>query len=97
MKSLQIMNAVLAATGAAIGLVLAVVCAIYWAHLDAAPKIRAELPLLVAATGVFLALMAGGLLAFVGHRRQWPLRWGLQALPPLSLAGIAMFFSTLSF
>lgn len=95
MKQLQILNAVLAATGAAIGLILAVVCVLYAAYLDAAPKIRAELPLLLAATGAFLGLMAAGLLAFLGHRRHWGLRWGLQALPPLCLAGIATLLSNI--
>lgn len=95
MKQLQILNAVLAATGAAFGVVLAVVCVIYAVYLDTAPRLQAEMPLLLTATGSFLALMAAGGLAFLGHRRAWNLRWLVQLLPALPLAGIVAFLASL--
>lgn len=90
MKHLQILNAVLAAAGAAMGLVLAVVCLIYSVYLDSEPRLRAEMPLLLTFTGAFVALLLAGGLAYLGQRQQWNLRWLLQVLPLAPLAGIVL-------
>ncbi|MBI3171313.1 MAG: hypothetical protein HYZ32_01810, partial [Hydrocarboniphaga effusa] len=87
MKHLQILNAVLLATGAVMALVLAVVCLIYSVYLDSEPRLRAEMPLLLTFTALFAALMLAGGLAFFGQHRQWRLRWLLQGLPVLPLTG----------
>lgn len=88
MKHLQVLNAVLAAAGAAMALVLAVVCLIYSLYLDRQPQLRAEMPLLLTFTAVFAGLMLAAGLAFIAQRRQWSRRWLLQSLPLLALAGI---------
>lgn len=88
MKHLQILNAVLIAAGAAMALVLGVVCLIYSVYLDAVPRLRAEMPLLLTFTGTFFALMLASGLAFFAQRRRWRLRWLLQGLPVVPLAGI---------
>lgn len=95
MKYLQILNGALAALGAALGTVLAVVCLMYAVHLDSAPRLRDDMPMLLAATGAFVALGAVALGAFVGHRRSWRLRWALQALPFAALASLALIAAQL--
>lgn len=95
MKHLQVLNAVLMAAGAAMALVLAVVCLIYSVYLNSEPHLRAEMPLLLTFTAVFAALMLAGGLAFFGQRGQWRLRWLLQGLPVLALAGIALVLAGL--
>jgi Ca2+/Na+ antiporter len=95
MKHLQILNAVLLAVGAAIGLVLGVVCLIYTVYLDSAPRLRAEMPLLLAFTAAFATLMLAAALAFFGHRRRWHARWLLQCLPVLPLAAIILILVNL--
>ena len=59
-------------------LLLAVVCLLYAIYLDASPKMREELPTLVAATGLFglLALLSAG--AFWGLQRAAAWRWAAQ-------------------
>lgn len=91
MKYLQIANAAVLALGAAMGLILAVVCVLYGANLGTHPELRAELPALLRVTGLFLALGTAAGVAFLGQRRRWPGRWLLQALPGAPLAGLALF------
>ena len=95
MKHLQILNAVLLAFGAAMGLILAVVCVLYGAHVGSEPQLRADLPGLFVLTGLFLGLGLAGGAAFLGHRRQWPGHWLLQALPLAPIAGLGIFLVSL--
>lgn len=95
MKYLQITNAVVLALGAAMGVILAVVCVLYGANLGEQPDLREELPRLLLVTVLFLALGAAGGLAFLGQRRGWPGRWLLQALPLAPAVGLALFVAGL--
>jgi hypothetical protein len=95
MKHLQIFNAAVLAFGAAMGLIMAVVCVLYGAHVGAEPQLRGDLPQLYLVTGLFLGLGGAGALAFFGHRRHWPGRWLLQALPAAPVAGLGLFLVSL--
>lgn len=94
MKHLQILNLTLAAIAATFAVVLAVVCVLYAANYDAAPKIARELPRLFAVT-VWFALFAGAaLLAWWARHRQKTWAWWPQmALAP---AAAAVFFGITS-
>ena len=91
MKGLQILNAAVLITGAVMAINLAVVCLLYGVHVDAAPRLGADLPRLYTLTALFAALGLTGAGAFFGHRRHWPLRWVLQGLPIVPVLGIAAF------
>lgn len=95
MKALQILNAAALITGAAMALNLAVVCVLYLANVGSEPRIAADLPGLYALTGLFAALGGAGAAAFFAHRRQWPARWLLQALPVAPVLGLAAFLAGL--
>ena len=95
MKHLQILNAVLLAFGLAMGIILAVVCILYGTHVGSEPQLRADLPGLLVLTGLFLGLGLAGGATFLGHRRQWPGRWLLQALPLVPVAGLGIFLASL--
>lgn len=92
MKYLQIVNAAVWALGAAMALVLAVVCILYAANLDAAPQLRADLPRLLKLTGLFALFGAAGAAPFFAHRRGWPGRWLLQVAPLPALGTVVLFF-----
>lgn len=91
MKYLQILNAALLAFGAAMGVILAVVCLLYGAHLDSEPQLRGQLPALFLVTGLFLGLGVAAGVALLAHRRRWPGRWLLQGLPLAPVAGLGVF------
>lgn len=91
MKYLQILNLAVLALGAALSLVLAVVCLLYGVHLDLQPRLRSDLIGLLILTGWFAGFGMAGALAFFGHRGRWLLRWPLQALPLAPFAGILLF------
>lgn len=91
MKYLQILNAAVLAFGAAMGIILGVVCVLYLAHAGSQPQLRSDLPALYVVTGLFLALAVAAAGAFFGHRRRWPGRWLLQGLPLAPIAGLAAF------
>lgn len=95
MKYLQITNAAVLAFGLAMGLILAVVCLLYGAHVGHEPQLRSDLPRLFALTGLFLGLGGAGGVAFLAHRRQWTGRWLLQALPLAPVAGLGLFLISL--
>lgn len=95
MKYLQILNASVLAFGAAMGMILAVVCLLYGVHLEDAPQLRAQMPRLLTATGLFLALGVAGGASFLGQRRGWPGRWLLQATPLAPVAGLGLFLLSL--
>jgi hypothetical protein len=95
MKYLQILNAVLGALGASMGVVLAVVCLFYWIYLDLDPALRGQMPPLMLATGAFTLLALAGIGAFAAHRRDWAGRWLLQLGPLLSLGVLVVFFARL--
>jgi hypothetical protein len=90
-KYLQILNLAVLALGAALALVMAVVCLLYGVHLDTEPRLRQEFTGLLTLTAGFAGFGAAGALAFFGHRGRWMLRWPLQALPLAPLAGILLF------
>ncbi len=91
MKYLQVLNAAVLITGAVMAINLGVVCLLYGVHLESEPKLGADLPGLYALTGLFTSLGLAGAAAFLGHRRQWPARWLLQALPVVPIVGILAF------
>lgn len=95
MKQLQILNAVIAAAGAAMALILAVVCLIYAVYREEQPRLQAEMPLLLTFTAVFALLMLAGGLAFAAQQRRWNSRWLLQVLPALPLAGMVLILVNL--
>ena len=95
MKHLQIFNAVLLATGAALGLVLAVVCLIYSFYLDGEPRLQADMPALLSLTGGFTGLAVTAALAFRGHQQQWTWRWLAQASPLIPVLGITIYLANL--
>jgi H+/Cl- antiporter ClcA len=94
-RYLQILNAVLLALGSVMGLILAVVCLLYGVHVAGEPRLADELPRLFVLTGLFAGVAGAGGLALLAHRREWMLRWPLQALPLAPLAGILMFVLSL--
>lgn len=95
MKYLQILNAGVLIAGAVMALNLAVVCLLYLAHVTSEPRLAGDLPRLYALTGLFAGLGVAGGAAFLGHRRAWSLRWLLQGLPLLPIAGLAIFLAGL--
>lgn len=95
MKYLQILNGALAAMGAALGTVMGVVCLMYAAHLEGEPRLRADLPMLLAATGLFLGLGLVAGAALMAHRRAWAGRWLVQALPLLAIGLLAVLVGEL--
>jgi cytochrome bd-type quinol oxidase subunit 2 len=95
MKYLQIANAAVLVIGAVMALNLAVVCLLYGVHTDTEPRLAHDLPRLYQLTGLFTALAFAGAAAFFGHRRLWPARWLLQALPAVPVLGIALFLAGL--
>lgn len=95
MKYLQITNAAVLVFGSAMGLILAVVCLLYGAHVGHEPQLRGDLPHLFALTGLFVALGGAGGIAFLAHRRGWTGRWLLQALPLAPIAGLGVFLLSL--
>jgi hypothetical protein len=94
-KYLQILNASVLAFGAAMGLIMGVVCLLYAVNLELAPQLRAQMPSLLTVTTLFLGLAAASALAFMGQRRTWPGRWLLQALPLAPVAGLGLFLLSL--
>lgn len=95
MKYLQIVNAALVVVGAAMAVNLAVVCLLYAVNLDTEPRLADDLPRLFTVTGLFTALGVTGVGAFLAHRRAWPARWLLQALPAAPVLGLALFLAAL--
>lgn len=96
MKRVQVLNAVLLAAGAAMALVLSVVCLIYGFYVSSVPRLRVELEALLVLSAAFWAMAGGGALAFLGHRNRSAWRWLAQPLPLLPLAGIGAWLLTLN-
>lgn len=73
MKVLLYFNAVLAAFGAVMTVVLGVVCLLFGLYRDAAPQIGRGFPSLLLVTAAFVLLMAASGTATVGvwRRRRW--------------------------
>ena len=93
MKYLQILNAATLVTGAVMAVNLAVVCLLYAVHAGTEPRLAGDLPRLYVLTALFGALAAAGAAAFFAHRRHWPVRWLLQALPVMPVIGLATFLA----
>jgi hypothetical protein len=94
-KYLQILHAGIVIAGAMMALNLAVVCLLYAVNVDTEPRLADQLPRLFALTGLFAALGGSGVGAFLAHRRAWPARWVLQALPVAPVLGLAAFLAGL--
>ncbi len=92
MKPLQILNLTLAALAATLALVLGVVCILYGANLDAAPKLQRELPRLLAMTLMFTLLSAYAGLVWWAQRghKSWA-AWSQAALAPVLAAAYLAF------
>ncbi|NGY03509.1 hypothetical protein [Solimonas terrae] len=86
MKALNLFNAAMLALMASVALTLAVVCVLYAAHLDAAPRMRSEWYTVLKLTLVFAALTAIAGWAFWSH---WRLRAGRWFAEVTLLAGLA--------
>ena len=71
---------------------LAIVCLTFWVIMDEYPRLEAELPLLMAATGMFGVCAVLGGLGMWGHLRQTVWRWAPLCLFWLSLAGVGAYF-----
>lgn len=84
-------NGALALLGGAMALTLGVVCILYAAHLDAAPRMRAEWPLLVVSTLMFALLAFAGAAAFQGLRRNAGWKWWAQG-GVLAVIGLFVMF-----
>lgn len=95
MKLVQILNAATLAFGAAMGVILSVVCVMYLANVGEAPRLLSDLPPLLLLTGLFVALAAAGGAAFLAHRRGWAGRWLVQGLPLAPIAGLGAFLLSL--
>ena len=95
MKYLQILNAAVLITGAAMAINLAVVCLLYHVHVGETPRLAGDLPGLYALTGLFTGLGVAGAAAFLAQRRAWSARWIVQGLPLVPIAGIAIFLAGL--
>jgi hypothetical protein len=91
MKYLQILNAAVLITGAAMAINLAVVCLLYGVHVETTPRLGADLPRLYLLTALFTALALAGAGAFFAQRRQWFGRWVLQAAPLVPVFGLVAF------
>lgn len=91
MSGVQVFNGVVMAAGAALGLVLGVVCIIYLFYLGDAPQLRDEFPILVLLSGGFWAVAATAALAWFGQSRRAAWRWLAQPLPSVPLAGIVIY------
>jgi hypothetical protein len=89
MKYLQILNAATVIVGAAMAIILAVVCLLYTLHVGFDPR-------LYLLTALFRAIGAAGAGAFLAQRRHWPARWLLQGLPVVPVLGLVMFLTGMS-
>lgn len=91
MNRLQILNAVLVAAGAAMGLVMSVVCLIYLFYMPSVPRLRNEFAVLLLLSVGFWSVAAASAVVFVAHRRHWRWRWLAQPLPLLPMAAIGTY------
>ena len=91
MRALLILNLLLLAAAATMALVLGVVCILYWANLDASPRMARELPGLLALTGMFtlLTLSGGGAVAAWRWMPRW--RWPGQLVFAGTLILVALY------
>ena len=90
MKALQWFNVVTLLIAATFAVLLGVVCLLYAVHLDAAPRMREEWPLLVRTTLVFWAVAACSAVAWFGVRRTARWAWPAQAAQVAALVGGGM-------
>lgn len=97
MKALQTFNLVTLLIAVTFAVLLAVVCLMYAVHLDSAPRLRHEWPLLLRTTLVFWALSAVAAAAWTGVRRGAAWRWPAQLALAAVLAGAGGYlFNALS-
>ena len=71
---------------------LAIVCLTFWVIMEDYPRLEAELPLLLLATGMFGGCSVFGALGMWGHLRGAAWRWAPLGLFWLSLAGVGAYF-----
>lgn len=90
LKTLKIVNAALLALFATLALVLAVVWLLYAVNLEAAPRLKPQMPTLSAMLGIFFVLTLFAGTAFHGLRRARPWRWIAQAAFAGALAPAAL-------
>lgn len=95
MNGLQWTNAVVLAIAGTMAVMMGVVCLLYGVHLDDAPQLRAQWPLLIQFAAIFttLALIAGA--TFFGERRNKSWHWYGQALLALAIVGSGWLLWTL--
>lgn len=95
MRYLQIVNVAVVVVGSVMAINLAVVCVLYLTHAGSAPRISSDLPGLYTLTALFTGLGMAGAVAFLAHRRHWPSRWLVQALPIVPVLGVSLFLTAL--
>jgi hypothetical protein len=86
-KYLQITNLALLALGLTLTVVVSVECLIYAVYRNADVGVGRQLPSLLEFTAVLAAFSLASLLAWIGHRARWRLRWITQVLPILGIVG----------
>ena len=95
MKHLQLLNLALAALAATFAIVLAVVCILYAANLDAAPQLHRELFRLLAATALFALFSGFAAWVWWAHHARKSWSWWSQAAMAPVLAATALALTRL--
>lgn len=80
MTGLQWTNAVVLACAGTMAMMLGVVCLLYGVHMDDAPQLRENWPMLTRSAGLFAALAAIAAAALFGLLRNRPWRWAGQVV-----------------
>ena len=92
MRYLQGLNWTLLVLGATLFVNLAVVCLLYFLHLDQAPRYRAEFDSVVLSTLLFFGVALAAATAIWGQRRQFSWRWLAEGVLALTVFGSVWHF-----
>lgn len=79
MTGLQWTNAVVLACAGTMAMMLGVVCLLYGVHMDEAPQLRENWPMLTRSAALFAGLTAMAGIALYGLLRSRPWRWYAEA------------------